>query len=126
MRMKFVVAALMLTAIPMTGAAAAGMDVATFLAKANRLKAKGPFALMSGDFKKLTREVTAASKSLKEERLALQSAGEPTAWCPPQRASMDSNEILAAMEAIPLAQRRSTDVRTALRGLMIRKYPCPS
>ena len=125
MRKSFIVAALALATIPMNGAMAA-MDVATFLAKANRLKAKGPFALISGDFKTLTREVTDASKSLKEERLALQSAGKPTAWCPPQKASMDSNEIMAAMEAIPLAQRRSTDVRTALRGLMIRKFPCPA
>ena len=126
MRMKFVVAALMLTAIPLTGAAAAGMDVATFLAQANRLKAKGPFALMSGDFKLLTREITSASQSLKTERLALKAAGKPTDYCPPAKASMDSNEILKAMEAIPPAQRGMTDVRTALRGLMIRKYPCPS
>lgn len=125
MRMKYIVAAVLLAAIPMSSAAAA-MDVATFLAKANRLKSKGPFALMSSDFKLLTREVTAASKSLRAERLGLQSAGKPAAWCPPPKASMNSTEILATMEAIPPAQRRSTDVRTALRGLMIRKYPCPA
>lgn len=124
MRSFYVVAGLALAAIPMTGAAA--MDVSTFLAKADRLKAKGPFALMSSDFKLLTREVTTASQSLKAERLALQSTGKPAAWCPPPKASMNSTEILAAMEAIPVAQRRSTEVRTALRGLMIRKYPCPA
>lgn len=125
MRKSFLVGALVLAMVPMTGAMAA-MDVATFLAKANRLKAKGPFALMSSDFKLLTREVTTASQSLKAERLALQSAGKTAAWCPPPKASMNSTEILAAMEAIPPSKRGSTDVRTALRGLMIHKYPCPA
>ena len=124
MRKTIVVAALALVIMPMTAASA--MDVATFLAKANRLKSKGPFALMSSDFKLLTGEVTTASKSLRAERLALESAGKRGAWCPPQKSSMDSNEILAAMEAVPPAQRRSTEVRTALRGLLIRKYPCPA
>ena len=124
MRKFCVLAGLLLATIPMTGAAA--MDVATFLAKADRLKAKGPFALMSSDFKLLTREVTNASQSLKAERLASQSAGQPAAWCPPPKASMNSSEILAAMEAIPPSQRRSTEVRTALRGLMIRKFPGPA
>lgn len=114
---------LLLVAFP-TAASAQAMDVATFLAKANRLKARGPLALISGDFKLLTREVTASSESLKSERLAFTSAGKADAWCPPQKASMNSNEIMAAMEAIPPAHRRATNVRTALRGLMVRKYPC--
>lgn len=118
-------APLLLLAMSATASAQA-MPVSTFLAKADRLKAKGPFALMSGDFKTLTREVTTASQSLKAERLALESAGKRAAWCPPQKASINSNEILAAMAAIPPAQRLTTDVRTAMRGLMIRKYPCPA
>jgi hypothetical protein len=37
---------------------------------------------------------------------------------------MNSNELLAGMRAIPAADRPKTDVRFALRAMLIKKYPC--
>lgn len=105
--------------------AASAMDVATFLAKADALRAKGAMALFSSDIGLLKREVQTAAGSLRAERLAEVKAGRKAAYCPPPKGSMNSDELLAAMRAVPATDRSRTEVRTVLRTIMIRKYPCP-
>ena len=117
---------LTLAALPQAAARAQSMPVSTFLAKADALQSKGPLALMSSDLGLLKREVRAAGKSLRDERLALVAAGRKPAYCPPAKSSMNSDELLAAMRAISPAERPRTDVRSALKLLMIKKYPCPA
>ena len=125
MRKNYIVAALALATTPMTGAMAA-MDVATFLGKADALRAKGPMALFSSDIGLLKREVTTASGALRAERLAEVKAGRKPAYCPPAKGSMNSDELLAAMRAVPPTERPRTDIGTVLRSIMIRKFPCPA
>jgi len=122
--MSFVrLAPLLLLALP-AAAPAQSMPVSTFLAKAEALKSKGPLALLSSDLGVLKREVGAAIVSLRDERLAAAAAGHKPAYCPPGKSSMNSNELLAAMRAIPAVDRPRTDVRFALKAMLIKKYPC--
>ena len=115
---------LILVAVPLAAANAQSMPVSTFLAKADVLEKKGPLALFSSDLSVLKREVGAAGKSLRDERLSLIGAGRKPAYCPPPKSSLDSDELLAAMRTIPAAERPRINVRSALKALMIRKYPC--
>lgn len=105
-------------------APASAMDVATFLARAEALQAKGPLALFSGDLKLVKAEAMAAGNSLKSERLARTAARQAPEFCPPTPSSMSSDELLAAMRTIPAAQRAQTSVRAAMKAMLIRKYPC--
>jgi len=116
-------APLLLLALP-AAVSAQSMPVSTFLAKAEALQKKGPLALLSSDIGVLKREVGAAIVSLRSERLAAAAAGHKPAYCPPGKSSMSSNELLAAMRAIPAADRPKTDVRFALKAMLIKKYPC--
>jgi hypothetical protein len=104
---------------------AQAMDVQTFLAKADALKAKGPLALFSRDLKLLKSEIQTQSESLRSERLAAKAAGKPQAYCPQgDSGSMDSDELLAAFRTIPEPQRPRIQVRDALKALLARKFPC--
>ena len=60
----------------------------------------------------------------KTEREAAKRAGRPTAYCPPAKASLNSNELMVHFRAIPPAQRARTEVKDGLRTLLARKYPC--
>jgi len=101
------------------------MDVATFLAKADGLKARGVMAMFSSDSREMQAELKAGAASLRRERLAAQAAGRRTAYCPPEHASLSVEEVFAAMNAVPPARRGRTQVRDALRAAYARKYPCP-
>jgi len=100
------------------------MSVATFLAKADSLRAKGPFALMSSDYKLLKAEGTAAGEAygarLRQER----AAGRPSS-CPPQGTRPTSNQVLAHLRTYPVAARPATTMRAAMADYFIRTYPCP-
>ncbi|WP_114953635.1 hypothetical protein [Sphingosinicella terrae] len=119
---------LLLTALLVLAPATAlhAMTVGTFLEKADALQKRGVTALFSADFRLLKSEVKGASEALRSERLAAQRAGRRAAYCPPDRPSLNSDEILAYFRSIPAPQRNRTEVRDALRGLLARKYPCAS
>jgi len=108
--------------VPVTAAHA--MSVAVFLQKAEALKKKGPLALLSGDMGLLKTEVRTAAAALKTERDAARQAGRQPAFCPPGQITLNANEVMAAMQAVPAAQRGRTEVRDALRQHMARRYPC--
>src|SRR5688500_17791028 len=122
MNMKKLIAAALLACLPLFSLQA--MNVAEFLQKADALEKKGMRALFTSDYRLLKNEVESAAKALRAERLAAERAGRRGAYCPPPRSGFKSNEILAYFRAIPVAQRPRTDVRAALLGLLVRKYPC--
>lgn len=121
---KYRVALLVLLAVP--GAASAqSMNADLFLTKANALMAKGPLALFSGDYRLLKKEGEAAGAALRLERKALLAAGKPTPYCPPAaKGSLSSDELIGGIKAIPAAERRSMDTKTAMRRVLAHKYPC--
>jgi hypothetical protein len=113
---------LMLVALPVTALHA--MTVAIFLEKADALQARGMMAMFSSDLGLLKTEMSSASQALRAERLAAQRAGRPPAYCAPERAAINSTELLAHLHAIPAPQRARMEFRDALRGFLIRKFPC--
>ena len=117
--------AIFLSTLCMAGAAQA-MTVQEFLAKAAGLQARGPLAMLSSDYTLMQTEMRSSFASLREERLAARAAGRRQAYCPAGPATLDMQEQLVAMTAVPVALRSRTQVREALRAALARKYPCPA
>ena len=94
--------------------------------RVDRLLARGPFALLSRDFYRLKSEIEADGRILKRDYARAKAAGEKTAFCPPAKGKpkVGKNEYLAALRAVPVAKRATTDTRDVLRRLLERKYPC--
>ena len=113
-----------LIALPVSAAQA--QDVAHFLVRVDRLLARGPFALLSRDFYRLKSEVEADGRVLKRDYARAMAAGEKTAFCPPAKGKpkVGKTEYLAALRAVPVAERATTDTKDVLRRLLERKYPC--
>lgn len=120
--MKKLILSTLLIVVPVTAVQA--MNVAVFLQKAEALQKKGMAAMFSSDLGLLKGEIRTASAQLKAEREAAKRAGRPSAYCPPAKASLNSNELMVHFRAIPPAQRARTEVKDGLRSLLARKYPC--
>ena len=114
----------LLLAAPLLIAAAGDMSVATFLQKADALRAKGPLALMSGDIKVLMSEFRGGATRARADFEADKKAGRRPSACPPAKVKMNSNQILADMRAVPVAERGRTSVKQAVAAAMARRYPC--
>jgi hypothetical protein len=104
-------------------AAAGDMTVATFLAKAEALKKKGPLALMSSDLSLLKQEGTAAGQSYRARLARERTAGKPSS-CPPKGVKVDSDKLLGHLRTYPPAARTSTTMTTAIADYFIQTYPC--
>jgi hypothetical protein len=118
--MRFVIAA---TALLISSGAQA-MSVADFLTKADALKAKGIFAMMSSDIGLLKAEIGGAGKAYRADLNARKVAGQPAPSCPPPKVSMDSDQLIAYFRSIPATQRPTTSVNTAFAGMMAQRFPC--
>jgi hypothetical protein len=118
----WVAALLIVSAAP----AHAEMSIATFLTKADALKAKGFFALGSSDIGLLKSEVSSAVASLKAETEAAKGAGRRPPACVPHGTKLSSDDLMAHMRSYPPAQRNIVSVRTALYTLMAKRFPCPA
>lgn len=121
--MNKIALALIAAAIPMTAATA--MPVSTVIAKADALKKKGAMAMFSSDLGLLKKELSTAGKQLGAERRAAITAGRKPAYCPPTKGSFDSDELLAYLHTIPPAQR-GMSLKTAYKGFLAKKFPCPA
>ena len=120
---NYLIAAVMIAA-PLTPAPA--QDVAHFLVRVDRLLARGPFALLSRDFYRLKHLVEADGDQLKREFAVEKALGHRTLFCPPttDKPRVGKTEYLAALRAVPLAKRATTDTKDVLRTVLERKYPC--
>ncbi len=107
--------------------AATAMPVSTFLAKADKLEQKGPLAMFSGDLKLLMGQIKTDAAELRAENKAAEAAGRRKAYCTaPGGVKMSNRDILAAMQAVPPAQRARTNTKDALRAYFARRFPCPA
>lgn len=115
--------ALLAAAAPATGAAPGSAD--DFLARAERLKAKGPLAFFDSDYGRLKAEATAVGKAIGDERIAAARAGKPGLYCSPTpRAELGSFEFIRGLEAIPPAERARMNLKDAMIRVLQVKYPC--
>lgn len=101
----------------------AAMTLAEFLPRANRLQAKGPMAIFSGDLKPVMNEMRTVGRELKAEGERRKAAGLPRRSCPPEGTKLDSKQILAMLNAIPPADR-GISVKDGLLRVMAARYPC--
>jgi hypothetical protein len=104
----------------------APMSVQTFLNKVEALKSKGMMAMFSPDVKLIKAEMAIAAAQLQAEKKAREAAGKPPVACPPKtegKTKMGSEEFLAAMRAIPPAERRMS-LKAGLERVIVTKYPC--
>ena len=104
-------------------AAGHAMSVADFLAKIERLKAKGMGAMFSPDLKAVANEMKVASADYRAD-LARAPNGE--LGCPPPKGQvkLSQQEVMNAFTAVPIAQRATTSVKTVLYDTMKRRFPC--
>jgi hypothetical protein len=122
-RLFFVVAAVLACAAP--AFAAAPGSAQDFLARAERLKAKGPLAFFDSDYGRLKAEATATGKIIGDERVAAERAGKPILYCSPSaRAELGSFEFIRGLEAIPPAERTRMSLKDAMVRVLQQKYPC--
>ena len=117
--------AALLLLVPATALRAQSMPVATFLAKADALKKRGPFALLSSDYGKLKAEVNNSAKALGAEQSAARKAGRQPATCMPNNISIATDELLNHFRSLPRAQQGG-NVKSALLSFLNKKYPCGS
>lgn len=99
------------------------MSVATFLSKADALKAKGLMALGSSDIKLLRAEGQAAGMAYSARLQQERAAGKPSS-CPPKGARPSSNDVLSHLRTYPPAKRPTTSMKTAMADFFIKTYPC--
>jgi len=122
--MKKYLAALAILALPAALYAAPGdMNVATFLAKADALEAKGPMALFSSDIGVLKAEGQAAGEAYRNRLSAERAAGRPSS-CPPKGTKVNSDELLAFLRTYPATVRPKVPMKQAIGDYFIKKYPC--
>lgn len=121
---KLVLSAVSFALIAATSAHA--MDAATFLEKAEAVQKKGASAMFTHDAMVVLATMSDSVDSLRAERLAAKAAGRQPAYCPPAHGELTRPEILAAMRAVPAAQRPQTQVADALRPAFAKKFPCPA
>jgi hypothetical protein len=119
--------ALSLAATPAL-AMAQTMNAEKFHQRAQALKKKGPMALFSrGEINALAKEGQAAGLKAREQRLAAIKAGTKPRYCPPEgKNSMNSDEYMARLAALPAADRARIDMTEATIRILAAKYPCKS
>jgi hypothetical protein len=104
-------------------AAPGDMNVTTFLAKADALKAKGVTAMFSSDIKLLRTEGQAAGANYKARLTAERAAGRPSS-CPPKGTKIDSDKLIAFLRTYPEPVRPRVSMKQAMADYFIRTYPC--
>lgn len=121
-KMTFLIVAISLA----NSAAAAGPGSAqNFLDRAERLKAKGPFAFFDSDYGRLKAEATAVGRAIGDDRIAAQKTGRPILYCSPSpRADLGSFEFIRGLEAIPGGELAQMSLKDAMLRVLQKKYPC--
>lgn len=124
MHVKFLLAATF--ALATSAASAQSMNADVFLQRANKLKAKGPLAIFSRDeIKVLMTEGKNATEAARQQRLGAVKAGKKPRYCPPEaKGSMDSDEFMNRLAAIPRGERQRINMTEAMNRILIAKFPC--
>ncbi len=124
MRRRVRLTALALLALSAPALAVGGdMSVATFLAKADALRAKGFMALGSSDIGLLRSEGQAAGLAYKARLEGERKAGKPSS-CPPKGTKVASDKLMAFLRTYPEPARPRTSMKTAIADYFIKTYPC--
>jgi hypothetical protein len=124
-RKSFLAIALACVAIP-AASAPGDMKISTFLTKADALKAKGVLALASSDIGLLKAEGKAAGDAYRARIKSDKAKNLPPHSCPPAKASINSDDLLAHFRSYNMIQRQQVSVRTGFVDMMLKRFPCKS
>ena len=125
MRRMLFIGGMMIFGLGVQPALASGdMSVATFLSKAEALKAKGLGAIGSPDIRLLRTQADAGGASYKARIEADRKAGREPHSCPPKKAKMDADQFLSHLRSYPAVERARTTITTAIFDVMKKRYPC--
>lgn len=105
-------------------AAPGDMSVSTFLAKAEKLQAKGMMALMSPDIRALKAEADAAGAKYRSMLKSDAANKRHPHSCPPAKATFNSNDLMKHLKSYTIEARQKTNITTATADLMKKRYPC--
>lgn len=105
-------------------AAPGDMSVSTFLAKAEKLQAKGMMALMSPDIRVLKAEADAAGTKYRSMLKSDAANKRPPHSCPPAKATFNSDDLMKHLKGYSVDERQKTSITTATADLMKKRYPC--
>jgi hypothetical protein len=101
------------------------MPVSTFVLEFESLDPNGASGELTAHLGELKAELQKDASELRAERTAAASAGKKPAYCPgPGGAQPTANEIVAALEQIPEANRPYVEVKDALRAYLATRFPC--
>jgi hypothetical protein len=109
-----------------TAVSAQSMNAQQFYQRAMALENKGMLAIFSrGEINSLMSEAQAASKRAADIRRAALAAGKPPRFCPPAGSfSMNDKQFMAALSALPAAERARIDMTEAMTRIFAAKFPC--
>jgi hypothetical protein len=107
-----------------TSAATGDMNVAAFLAKADKLKAKGFLALGSPDIALLQAEAKAAGDAYRKRIDNDRKQKRTPHSCPPAKTGVKSDDLIAHLRTYPAPARPSISLTTAISDLMKKRFPC--
>lgn len=105
-------------------AVARDMTVSQFLATAEGIP-RNPTALLRADTRRLMTEMRASFAAIRTEETAARTAGRRPATCLPERVSVNPDQLLGRLNAIPAA-RRNISLTQAVREWMAEEHPCPA
>ena len=105
-------------------ASARDMTVRQFLTTADGIP-RNPTALLRADTRRLMTEMRASFATVRSEETAARTAGRRPATCLPERVSVNTEQLLGRLNAIPAA-RRNISLTQAIREWMAEEHPCPS
>tara|TARA_R110002051_G_scaffold17017_1_gene50443 strand:+ start:31 stop:405 length:375 start_codon:yes stop_codon:yes gene_type:complete len=107
-----------------TGASARDMTVRQFLTTADSIP-RNPTAMLRADTRRLMTEVRSSFAAVRTDERAARAAGRRPAACMPDRVSVNPDQLLGRLNAIPAA-RRNISLTQAIREWMAEEHPCPA
>jgi hypothetical protein len=124
--LRIAVLAAAVLAVTPSLASAQNMNAESFHKRATALQKKGAMAIFSrGEIKALMSEGKAAGLKAREQRLAAVKAGQKPRYCPPEGPqSMDSDDFMKRLAAIPAAERARITMTEATVRVLAGKFPC--
>ncbi|MFN3669492.1 MAG: hypothetical protein ACK4VY_09305 [Brevundimonas sp.] len=105
--------------------AQASRTLDAFVSDANRLPMNATSALRPSAHR-LKGEAEGAFRTIRGEIRSARAAGRTPPACPPERISLNPQQLLAFLNGIPQARRQRMSVTDGIRAWMASRYPCPA
>ncbi len=105
--------------------AQSAMTLDSFVTRANRIP-MNPAAMLMPDAHRLKTEAERAFRTVGAEISDARAAGRTHPACPPDRISLNPQQMLAYLNAIPQARRQRMSVTDGIRSWMANRWPCSS